>query len=205
LTSKLAALKSLSATSSLADGIYEVGYNNQNAVFAGKLLCSKVTKYGTGTWTLTGMSSTSSIVVQAGVLYSMSAATTGPLTLNADGIYTGTGSFGSVVLNGGTLRPIVPSNVAVGDEVTLFNATGTITGTYVIDNQGIEWDDSELLSTGKLKVKSLTTGISSLTVDSPVDVYSVDGVRLRTKVAYGKALDGMLSGVYVINGVKVRK
>lgn len=63
----------------------------------------------------------------------------------------------SVTLNDAILRPMVEEGTTlnVGDEVLMFKTTGVagISGTYTIDGNGYEWDDSELLTEGKLKVK----------------------------------------------------
>jgi hypothetical protein len=53
------------------------------------------------------------------------------------------------------------------------------------------------------------TGIYELTntVESVknVDVYTIGGIRVKSRVPYGKALDGLLPGSYIINGKIVIK
>jgi hypothetical protein len=58
-----------------------------------------------------------------------------------------------------------------------------------------------------LKVASAeTSGISGvITDDTEVNVYTTDGMLIRSKVKYGKALEGLQRGVYLINGRKVVK
>lgn len=55
--------------------------------------------------------------------------------------------------------------------------------------------------------KDITTGISNIAVSSQakVDVYTLNGSLVRQGVAYEKALDGLQSGIYVVNGKKVIK
>ena len=44
-----------------------------------------------------------------------------------------------------------------------------------------------------------------ITDDTEVNVYTTDGMLIRGKVKYGKALEGLQRGVYLINGRKVVK
>lgn len=119
---------------------------------------------------------------------------------------------GRLTHSGDTLLVILDDNreLTAGEEITIFTGNGGMTGTYVLvtqsNNRFVEWDDSALATEGKLKVLSVT-GISGVTVDSDteVNVYSTDGILLRSGVKYGVALDGIGSGVYVINGRKVVK
>ncbi len=98
----------------------------------------------------------------------------------------------------------------VGDEITIFNSSSrmpTVMGTLNITaSDGSEWSSDYLASDGKL-VCTGTTGISSVTLsnDTPVDVYTLDGRMVASQVAYGKALDSLPRGVYVVNGKKVEK
>ena len=51
-----------------------------------------------------------------------------------------------------------------------------------------------------------TSGISGvITDDTEVNVYTTDGMLIRGKVKYSKALEGLQRGVYLINGRKVVK
>ena len=58
----------------------------------------------------------------------------------------------------------------------------------------------------RLYFKALPTAIREMTgtsVDGPVDVYTVSGVKVRSGVASGKAVDGLAEGIYVVGGRKV--
>lgn len=117
---------------------------------------------------------------------------------------------GKMTHNGDTILVRVSRTLAAGDEIKVFNGTGTAEGSYILktesDGQVIEWDDTELLTSGILRVTNVTTSISGVTAgETPVDVYGTDGVRLRTGVAYSRALDGLATGVYIVNGHKVVK
>jgi len=46
---------------------------------------------------------------------------------------------------------------------------------------------------------------ANIDAETEVDVYSVDGLKVRSAVKYGEALDGMQKGIYIINGIKVFK
>ncbi len=101
--------------------------------------------------------------------------------------------------------------LSAGDALTIFTGTGGADGTYVLKTvspgQTITWDDSELLTTGVLKVLSVTSGINGVIIseDTIVDVYSTDGLLIRSDVRFADALKGLASGVYVVNGQKVVK
>ena len=51
------------------------------------------------------------------------------------------------------------------------------------------------------------TGITKTVADeaTPVDVYTLSGIRVRTQVAPAEALDGLQRGIYIVNGKKVIK
>ena len=46
---------------------------------------------------------------------------------------------------------------------------------------------------------------ANIDAETEVDVYSVDGLKVRSAVKYGEALDGLQKGIYIINGIKVFK
>ncbi len=200
-------LEATDETADLSKGYYNVGYNNEDALFAGKITASIFRKYGMGVQTLSSTSSTADIYVEEGTLYSQNAKTTGKLIVDNKAVFTGMMTCKSVELNGAVLRPMIEEGavLAIGDEVQLFSTTGVaaISGTYSVDGNGYEWDDSTLLTDGKLKVKAISTGISSVTVDSLVDVYTLDGVLLKRQVKYRDAKKQLAPGLYIINGKKV--
>lgn len=200
-------LESDATTADLSKGYYNVGYNDADAVFAGKISAKIFRKYGKGTQTLSSTESKADIYVEEGTLYSSNAKTSGKLTVGNNAVFAGMMTCKSVSLNGAVLRPMIEEGavLAIGDEVQLFDVTGTagITGSYTIDGNGYEWDDSTLLTDGKLKVKAISTEIASITVDSLVDVYTLDGVLLKHQVKYGDAKKQLAPGLYIINGKKV--
>ncbi|MDO4931366.1 MAG: cellulosome protein [Prevotellaceae bacterium] len=123
---------------------------------------------------------------------------------------------GDMVHNGDTILIDVAEGTPIeeGKEFTIFPGTGTQQGAYILKtvspDYDIEWDDSELLLSGKLKVKSLATAITSPkavlpAADAEVDVYSVDGQLIRSAVPFAKALDGLPKGVYIVNGLTMKK
>src|SRR5574344_1553174 len=116
---------------------------------------------------------------------------------------------GTTTFSGDTLYiKNIDKTFSEGDELSIFIGTGTLNGTYVIypsvPAKGLAWDDSTLLTDGKLKVVT-ATGIDDITSDKEVDVYDVNGVMLRSKVRQSKALEGLNHGIYVINGNKIVK
>lgn len=118
---------------------------------------------------------------------------------------------GNLSHNGDTiLVKVTPgSKLAAGDVITIFTCDGGQAGNYVLKTECedcvIVWDDSALLTEGVLKVVSVT-GIRSVSDDaSIVDVYSVDGLKLRGNVVRERALEGLAPGVYVIDGEKMVK
>ena len=127
--------------------------------------------------------------------------------MDSKAVFTGFMTCKSVTLNDAILRPMVEEGTTlnVGDEVQMFKTTGVagISGTYTIDGNGYEWDDSELLTEGKLKVKAISTGIEQITVDSLVDVYTLDGVLFKHQVKYGELKKQLAPGLYIVNGKKV--
>lgn len=107
---------------------------------------------------------------------------------------------GTVRLNGDTLRikPIADVNVQVGDVVTLFSQSVPATGsTWVIDSEGLTWDDSKLTVDGTLTCTG-TTGIGAVTVDKKSQVFTTGGIQLQK----GNT-QALPEGVYIINGKKV--
>ena len=62
-----------------------------------------------------------------------------------------------------------------------------------------EFDTSRLNSEGKLVVTGIVNAISgTLAGGALVDVFTPEGVQLRTTVSYGRSLDGLPAGIYVI-------
>ena len=64
-----------------------------------------------------------------------------------------------------------------------------------------------MLTRGILRVASVTTGISGIVTSdgTKVDVYTSDGVLLRSGATNANALEGLGRGVYIVGGRKVVK
>jgi len=100
---------------------FRVGWNNQNATFAGRILADGVnivTKVGTGNWTLTGANTyTGGTVVDGGTLTvnntSGSGTGTSTVTVNTGALLTGTGIIsGATTINSGATNS--PGNSGIG-------------------------------------------------------------------------------------------
>ena len=121
---------------------------------------------------------------------------------------------GTITHNADTLVIVVPAGrkLSVGDEIQVFtagfsSASGEVIVRSECEDCNYEFDSSLLNSEGKVMVKSAVSGIQWLhTSDAKVDVYSLDGQLLRSKVSSHQALDGLPAGVYVLgDGKKVKK
>jgi hypothetical protein len=68
-------------------------------------------------------------------------------------------------------------------------------------------DDQVLeLYNQQLKSQIFTTNVKNITKASEnTDVYSIQGVKVRSDVNSGRALDGLNKGVYIVNGKKIMK
>ena len=79
--------------------------------------------------------------------------------------------------------------------ITLTDETGTA-GVNIrsLSIDGVSGDDA-------LSVSSVT----GEETDKPVDVYTLDGVRVKSGVKKGKVLDGLQRGIYIVDGQKVVK
>lgn len=117
---------------------------------------------------------------------------------------------GNIRHDGDTILVRVPATrtLSVNDEITVFTS-GTQSGTFVVkvESEGAvyELDASTLLTDGKLRVTGVTSGLAPVLTDNmPVDVYSIDGVKVRSAVPYGEALRGLSSGIYMVGGKKIR-
>ncbi len=95
-----------------------------------------------------------------------------------------------------SVNTINGKTMAEGDEITLFKDFESITGTYTIESDGYEFDTTAFLTSGKVRVKSVSTGIAGISVDgaSIEKQYDLQGR------AYDK--DVKLHGVSIIQGSK---
>lgn len=156
---------------------------------------------------------------------SSTAITTGLITVGSKGIITGTATVQDLTLtkgattlcelktsgntrltvkgnlkhNGDTILVVVPTTrqLNVGDEITVYNVSGTHSGTFIVkaDDGGVgyEFDSSTLLDDGKLRITSIT-GISKPTGNiTETDTYDLGGRRIPEHATKPK-------GVYIKNG-----
>jgi hypothetical protein len=121
---------------------------------------------------------------------------------------------GKITHNADTLVIVVPAGrqLNVDDEIQVFtagfsSASGEVIVRSECESAIYEFDSSLLNSEGKVTVKSVDTGIQALrNTDAWVDVYSLNGQLLRSRVSQHQALEGLPAGVYVLsNGRKVKK
>ena len=119
---------------------------------------------------------------------------------------------GRITHTNDTLLVVVPATrtLQVGDEIEVFPTGFTsATGDVIVKCQAegpwtYEFDASTLNTDGKLRVSAVADGIAPvLRDDMPVDVFTTDGVRLRTAVPYREALRSLPAGIYVVGGRKI--
>ena len=92
---------------------------------------------------------------------------------------------GTLRLNGDTIR-IVPKDGRTfmeGESLQLFNGTMNGSSKWVIDGGGYVWDDSQLISSGKLICKGTTDGIDGIMVDEPDNTryFDAQGMEVTKK------------------------
>lgn len=111
------------------------------------------------------------------------------------------------VMNG-TLKVVFNNYTpTVGDEFTLWEVSGTFSGTPTFDlpelPAGMEWDTSKLTeATGILSIKQ-ATGIHNITADSdPLNVYNLSG-RLVKRLATASDIYSLPAGIYIQGGKKI--
>ena len=97
----------------------------------------------------------------------------------------------------------------VGDEESVLmkkpTATTTATkespvGSYDIVVSGGEAENYELLYQNGVLTVTESTGIATISAKNPVDIYTLQGRKVRTEA---KTLEGLPKGVYIVNGRKV--
>ena len=183
-----------------------VGHTSPITVSAGTLelqntsttnvLCSGTITVGKA-GTLTGTAAVQTINMQQGstFLCTLTASSNSKLTVK-----------GNLNHNGDTLLVSIPATrkLKVGDELTVFNVTGTHKGDVIVkveaaDGTDYQFDTSLLLSDGKLVVSSATNGIEGISSENAiVDVYTTDGILLRKNTMRTDALDGLPAGIYIV-------
>lgn len=263
LVSKIGALSSNSADVNISNGTYNIGYNNQNSSYNGKLSCTKINKYGTGIFTVTANGNTTPLDIYNGTLRINSSKnfTQGNIIVRNSGCVDGTGSTQNItVMQGGTIaagydniagtltingnltmakgssmrvkvkKVLINDNYSIkgnatfnedtlwidnmgrnyqaGDELTIFKGSASMSGKIIIRPEipadGLVWDDSELLTSGILKI-AVNTNINNVESIQSVDVYNTQGILIRSGVDSQKALDKLPRGIYIIDGKKIRK
>ena len=145
--------------------------------------------------TLTGMATVQSLTMQQGSTFLCT------LTANSNSKLT---VKGNLTHNGDTLLVRVPTTrkLKTGDELTVFNVTGTHKGDVIVKVEAdtdYQFDTSLLLSEGKMVVTAVSTGIEDISGEETiVDVYTTDGALLRKNAVRTHALDGLPVGIFVI-------
>ena len=116
---------------------------------------------------------------------------------------TGISNIGSLVINGTILvSPTKTNTLQVGDSIRLWTDVANVSGTPKVESvEGLEWDDSRLISEGLLIVKSISTSIiiPSNASTSSHNIYDLRGRLVRKDAT---STDGLKPGIYVIEGKK---
>ena len=120
---------------------------------------------------------------------------------------------GAIRHNNDTLLIVIPANrqLQVDDELTIYPAGfSSASGEVVVkcettDGKDYMFDTSTLNTDGKIRVSAVVNGINDLIADdSLVDVYTLDGLKVRSRVLKCEALDGLPVGVYVFQSGRAR-
>lgn len=176
----------------VSSGILELQNTSTNVLCSGLIT---VAKGGT----LTGTATVQTVSMQQGSTFLCT------LTANSNSKLT---VKGNLTHNGDTLLVRVPATrkLKTGDELTVFNVTGTHKGDVIVKVEAdtdYQFDTSLLLSEGKMVVTAVSTGIEDISGEETiVDVYTTDGALLRKNAVRTHALDGLPAGIFVI-GKKV--
>lgn len=172
----------------VSSGILELQNTSTN------VLCSGLITVAKGA-TLTGTATVQSLTMQQGSTFLCT------LTANSNSKLT---VKGNLTHNGDTLLVRVPATrkLKTGDELTVFNVTGTHKGDVIVKVEAdtdYQFDTSLLLSEGKMVVTAVSTGIEDISGEETiVDVYTTDGALLRKNAVRTHALDGLPAGIFVI-------
>lgn len=118
---------------------------------------------------------------------------------------------GRITHSGDTLIIQIPATrqLAVGDELTIFTDFTQATGTPVVkcvseDGNDYDFDLSTLNTDGKIRVTNIAAVIHGVYAGGTLaDVYTAEGIKVRSRVERGKALDGLPYGLYVVGGRKI--
>lgn len=137
---------------------YRIGWNNQDALFAGRILAdgvNTITKVGTGNWTLTGANTyTGGTLVNGGTLTvnntTGSGTGTAAVTVNPDGTLAGTGSIsGPVRVNSG--GALAPGSGGAGT-LTINNSLTLTNGARLLFELGATTASDKIVVNGALRL-----------------------------------------------------
>ena len=154
------------------------------------VLCSGLITVASG-GTLTGTATVQNVTMQQGATYlcTLTAASNSRLTVK-----------GNLRHNGDTILVRIPATrkLQIGDEITVFSVTGSHTGTFFVkcDSEGdfYEFDTTDFLTTGKLVVKGINTGVSQ-----------IENGKWKTEKYFdlqGRRIAQPQKGVQILNGKK---
>ena len=159
-----------------------------------------------------GLHAATSGALRIGGSLNLQAGSTVKVRLGANAGNTTIAAKGTIRHAGDTILVSIPEGrtLNVGDEITVF-ATGftSATGSFVVkceaaDGSTYEFNSSTLHDDGKLRVAKATNGLQAMPGPATlVDVYTVGGVKVRTAVPFGSALQGLPTGIYIAGGVKL--
>jgi len=167
---------------------YRIGWNNQDALFAGRILAdgiNTITKVGSGNWTLTGANTyTGGTFVNGGTLTvnnsSGSGTGTAAVTVNSNATLAGTGLIsGPVTVNPG--GAIAPGSGGVGT-LTLNNNLTLTNGARLLFELGSTAASDKIVVAGALQL-----GGTLMVTNAPGF-----GAGTYTRIQYSGALTGTL-------------
>ena len=121
-TTSIGSLAATSTTATVANGTYNVGYNNKNTTFAGKLTCT-IHKYGTGNWTLTGTANTATVSIHQGAILANNSSGTVATSIT---VMDGAALYGKGHVKNVSLKK---GSKLMAGQATYLNGTLTINGT----------------------------------------------------------------------------
>lgn len=103
------------------------------------------------------------------------------------------------------IKPLDGRTFLPGDRLVIFNGQRPASGWIIKSADGSLWDDSMLATDGSITCTQATTAIETTEQDDElVDVITIDGKPVRTKVERSKATTGLPHGVYIVGGKAVR-
>ena len=108
--------------------------------------------------------------------------------------------------NGDTILIVIPASrtLNVNDEIEIFTPDfSKATGEVVVkcqteDGTDYVFDTSTLNTDGKVRVIAATSIAATFADDAVVNVYTLDGICLRTAVRHDDALNHLPAGSYII-------